>query len=268
MWWLVALLLLLEGCDPYAKLAKQPSVAAKDSAAFGYLSTKNYEAAIPLLEELLNMYRGMPRGEEILFHLAYAHYYNKEYYLAAHYFEEYVNTYPTGKYTEEAQFMNAYCYYRLSAPPELDQSETYTAIEKLRLFLLTYPESDYKERAERYLQMLYDNLAQKAFNQAKLYYNLGYYKAAVVAFENMLKEHPDAPQREEGFYYLFLASVKLADNSVEEKQLQRYLQALENYYKFADRYPQSPLLKKIESYYEYLQRQIQAHQKDSTLSRR
>ncbi len=249
-------LLMNSGCDPYAKLARSKNLADKDSAAFGYYHKQKYESAASLLEEIYPIYRGTPKAERILFALAEAKFHLGEYLLAAHYYKEYYRFHPAGKHYEEAAFKEGYCYYRMSPAYELDQAATEKAIETFQLFLLRFPESQYKEKVEEYIKELNNKLALKAFKQAELYYHIGHYKAAFVTFKNLSTEWFDSPYIEKIYYYWFLSAIELAKNSVDEKKQEREEQAKQIYLKFAVKFPNSELLKKAEKYYDGLQRKL------------
>jgi outer membrane protein assembly factor BamD len=72
----------------------------------------------------------------------------------------------------------------------------------------------------------------------------------VVALANSLKEYPDSKYREELMFMLLKSKYLLAINSVEEKKEQRLSAALDEYYTFADEFPESKFIKEAEKYKE------------------
>ena len=84
-----------------------------------------------------------------------------------------------------------------------------------------------------------DKLSYKAYLSAKNYYQREYYKAAAISLQNCLKDFPGSKYREEIMYMLFVSKYEMAVNSVEDKKLERYNNAQEEYYYFADEYPNS-----------------------------
>jgi outer membrane protein assembly factor BamD len=269
---LLGLLLSLSGCSLFHKgnkykikkinkLARSSRIEDRDSAAFFFYRIGKYEQASPILEDLLGTYRGTKRGEAILFALAETRFHLRDYLTAAHYYELYQTYYPLGERSEEAAFQEAYCYYLLSLVPELDQTDTRTAIEKFHLFLVHYPESRHSQQVIKYLEELQNKIASKAYQNALLYYKMGYYRAAKTALNLFLKDFPEFSNRDEAYYYLVLATKAYADLSVETKKLERYLEALEYYLKFAALYPNSPYLKKLESTIEEIEKNRKAYEK-------
>jgi outer membrane protein assembly factor BamD len=81
---------------------------------------------------------------------------------------------------------------------------------------------------------------------AYTYYKIGRYKSAIVAFKNAMKQHPTSPYTEEMMYYTTVSAYRLAENSVESKQLDRYLAMVDNYYSFLAEYPESKHIKELE----------------------
>ena len=242
-------ILLLSGtaCDPLAKLAKSGDVARKDSVAVAYYKKEKFENALLLLEELLGVYRGTPRAKDIYYMYAYSKYEIGEHVSAAFYFEDWARQYPRDEKVEEMRYMQAYCFYLISDPWYLDQSYTTKALETTQLFLQTFPYSDYKEKAEEIITELRERQARKAFEQAKLYHKIGYHRAAIVALDQLTKEYPDSKFREECHYLIIKSGNSYAKQSVADKKIMRYEEAIGYYEKFVDKYPNSKFVKEAEN---------------------
>ncbi len=241
--------LALAACDPCKKLAKSKSVADKDSAAYCYFHKKQYESAGILFEELMGLYRGTEKLEKTMFHYAKSKFKNAEFITSAYYFQEFVLQYPLGKYTEEATYLIAMSHYGMSNVHYLDQSDTYKAIEFMQLYLQRYPGGKYSSEAEKYIEEMRLKLAYKAFRLADLYYRMENYKSAVVAFKNVLADHPQSPYREEAAFKLFKSCYLYAKQSVKEKQLERYQSAETYYLRYLDRYPEGKFRREAETLY-------------------
>jgi len=99
-------------------------------------------------------------------------------------------------------------------------------------------------------------LELKAYDNAKLYYRMEDYKAATIAFKNMLNDFPDTEYREELLFLSLKANYKLASNSVEKKKKDRFEETIKSYTKFVDNYPSSSYLREAESIYEDAQKQL------------
>lgn len=259
---IISIVIGISCTNKYAKMAKKGGIAEKDSAAVYFFNKKNYESAMPLFEELLGVYRGTARYQKILYFYSYCKYGMNDFITAAFYFDEFVKQYPNSELTEEAQFMVANCYKAMSADYVLDQSETQKAIESFEFFIEQYPMSPRVEKAQEYIKQLREKLMIKAYEQANLYYKIGYYKSAVVAFKNFISDYPGSPYREEAAYKMIKSSLEYAKLSVESKQIERYENTIELYQKFIERYPNSNYLKNAEECYTEAQKSLEKIKKN------
>jgi outer membrane protein assembly factor BamD len=99
---------------------------------------------------------------------------------------------------------------------------------------------------------------KKAFNQAELYFNLRQYQAAVHSFENLLKDFPESPDAEEVRFMIVKSYFLLANNSIIDKQEERFQSALDSYQTFRRKYPESKYDKELESIIDTINKKIKA----------
>jgi outer membrane protein assembly factor BamD len=92
-------------------------------------------------------------------------------------------------------------------------------------------------------------LEEKSFNNAKLYFRTQFYKSAVVAFTNLLKDYPASRYKEESLFLSFKSAYYYALNSIETKQEERLKGAREEYIKLVDGFPKSRYLREAEGMY-------------------
>lgn len=78
-----------------------------------------------------------------------------------------------------------------------------------------------------------------------MYYDLGDYKAAVIALNNSLDKYPDTQFREEIMFLILKSRYLLAENSVREKQTERYQATVDEYYSFVGEFPDSDYSKEV-----------------------
>lgn len=244
------LIIMLCSCSKYQQLLKSTDLGHKYEMAVQYYNDKEYYKAFPLFEELITLYKGTAKGEEVYYYYAYCNYYLDDYILAGYYFKNFSKTYPNSKHAEECQYMNAYCYYLNSPIPSLDQTNTYKAIEEMQLFINAYSQSDRIAKCNELIDELRDKLETKTYRNSKLYYNLSEYKAAIVAFNTTLKEFPDTKYKEDIVFLILKSNYLLASNSVESKKEERLKLAVEAYNTFIEEYPNSDYAKEAESIYE------------------
>ena len=132
--------------------------------------------------------------------------------------------------------MFAYSYYMLSPEIQLDQTYTEKAMEAFQLFINTYPESSKLGECNGLMDILRKKMETKSFKSAQLYLKTGKYRAAAIAFANMLKDYPDTQFAEEASFLVVKAYHLYAQHSIPSKQSDRYLEAIEAYKDFVYRY--------------------------------
>ncbi len=246
---LTVTLLSLGACKSrFEKLRLSNDVAKKYQEGIKLYNKKDYNKALILFEGLVQKYRGTAEAEDLNYYYAYTLYRLKDYTTARYKFKEFADTYPASKNAEECRYMGAYCYYLDSPKSSLDQDNTYKAIDALQLFINLYPKSDRAIQAAQYIANLRDKLETKAFDNAKLYFDLGgyditNYKSAVVALKNAQIEFPDIKYAEEMNLLIIKSQYMYAKNSYAVRQEDRFNEAIEYYNEFVEGYPNSILIK-------------------------
>ena len=246
----VLLIVVLTSCGDYNKILKSTDYEFKYKKAIEYYEEGEYVKAAGLFQELVNIYRGTSRADQIYYFYAKSMIGQKDYLMANHYFKTLLEEFPASGFAEEAQFMVGYTGYLMSPKPRLDQSVTKKAIESLQLYINLYPYNERVEEANRLIDELRNKLVYKSFLSAKLYYDFENYKAAVIAITNSLQEHPDSKYREDLMYMLLKSKYLLAINSVEEKKEERLSSALDEYFTFVDEFPESEYKDEVDEFYE------------------
>lgn len=255
---LLLAVLVLASCSPYNTLLKQTTdIEYRYEAAKEYYINGEYSKAVPLLEGLVRVFKGSVKADESLFLLAMCYYESHDYYTASQYFTTYYKNYPRGQYTELSRFYSGKSLYSGITEPELDQTDTYTAINELQLFMEYFPTSKYRDEAQKMLFDMHDVLVKKEYLSAKLYYELGdymaymgnNYQACIVTAQNVLKDYPYTSFREDLSILILRAKYMMAYHSIESKKIDRYRDALDEYYSFKNEFPSSKYLSEAEEYY-------------------
>ena len=247
---LIGMLLVTAGCSNYQKLLKSTNVDEKYAAALKYYEKEDYYRANQLLNDVLPMLGGRPEGERARFLFAHTHFMQREFLLSAYQFQLFYETYPRSEFAEEAIFLYAKSQYMSSPGYEQDQSTTVTALESLLEFQSRFPNSQFAEETNNMINELNVKLDRKAFDSARLYYQLRYYKSAVVSLTNFINEHAGSPYSEEAAFLRLDAQYRFALESVLNKQQERYNEAVEFYLSFIDLHPQGKFLRDAEKVYE------------------
>ncbi len=240
---------IFTSCGEYNKVLKSSDANLKYTKAMEYYEQGRYERALPLFEELISLYRGTIKSEKIYFYYAYSNYYMFNFLLSSYYFGNFVKTYPTSEFAEEALFMSGFSDYKSSPVYSLDQTDTYTAIDNLQIFMSTYPQSPLVDSCNVLVLELRSKLEKKAFENAFLYYKLGEYKSASIAFKDVLKDFPESAHKEEVLYWMLVTKYEVATKSIDSKKKERYEETINAYYKFVDSYPESKRVQSAERYF-------------------
>ena len=205
-----------------------------------------WEGASNLFEACRHVYVGSPREDSLSFYNARCKFKQHNWEEASTLLDEHRRKFGRSPFIEDAEGMYALCYYYMSPTPERDQTITSQAIIAITEFLSRYPESENRQQFEDMLEELTQRLIEKSYMNAYTYYKIGRYKSAIVAFKNSMKRYPDSPYREKMMYYTAVSAYRLAANSVEHKQVDRYIAMLDHYYSFLSEFPESKHLKEIE----------------------
>ena len=246
----LSLAILLISCDGYNRLLKSSNYELKLQKAQEYYGKGSYVKASALFEELIPVYKGSDKAEEIYYYFSYCNYYQGDYSLSQYHFKNYFRSFPTGKHAEECLFMNAYCYYLNSPVYKLDQTDTKNAMAELQNFIDLYPESTRIDSCNKINDLLRGKLEQKEHDIINQYFNIGDYKAAIASSKNFQKDFPESNFIDEMLFTTIDSYYLLAINSLETKKLERLNLAMESYLKLVDLYPKSSYRPKAESVYE------------------
>lgn len=255
---------VVSSCGDYNKILKSTDYEFKHKKAIEYFEEGEFVKAGTLFQELVNIYRGTTRADQIYYFYAKSLMGQKDYLMATHYFKSLLKEFPGSEFAEESQFMVGYNSYLLSPKARLDQTVTREAIESLQLYMNLYPYSDRVDEANRLIDELTTKLVYKSYLNARLYYDFGNFKAASIALENSLREYPDSPYREELMYMLLKSKYLLAVNSVEDKKVERLSSALDEYFSFVDEFPDSKHRQEVDRFYNTVADQLNYDEQQET----
>lgn len=267
---LLLVLTMLTACSEFSAVLKSDDYEYKYEAAKALYADGQYRQAAELFSMLLAPLKGTSYGEESLYMLAESNLKAKDYESAAMFFKKYYQVYPKGHYMEMARFNSGYSLYKQVADIRLDQTSTMEAIREYQDFLDYCPNTSLKEQTHAVIYELQDRLVEKEYLSAKLYYDLGTYtlnsiyggnnyEACVVTAQNALKDYPyaSAGLRENLSILILRAKYHLARQSVEAKRVERFRDAIDEYYAFENDFPESKYLQEANSIFRYSQRMVE-----------
>ncbi|KAA6233266.1 outer membrane protein assembly factor BamD [Chlorobium phaeovibrioides] len=223
----------LWGCSSQKPAVKaETQVKEGYSRASEFYQKEEYEKAAAELEPLLFSSRATALEDDVLFLLADSYFHSEQYLLSSDMYDRLLQQVPRSPFREQAGFMLAQSYEKLSPVYELDQEYTRKAIESYSLWLGEYGTRDsaavsrdldtyrellkinpdnasYRERFEGFsremkrqgsithatkaIPVLYDKLAASAYSVARQYVVLKKYKAAGIAFDEVVSRYSQTP---------------------------------------------------------------------------
>ena len=249
---MIAATLFLSSCaNQFNRVLKSTDMPMKYEYAKEYFATGKYNHAITLLNDLISFQKGTDNAQESLYMLGMAQYMSRDFESASATFKKYGSSYPKGLYAEHAAFYVGQSLYESAPEPRLDQTPTMGAITAYQEFLDRYPDSELRPEAQQRLFELQDKLIMKELLNAQLYYNLGgyfgnlnandesNYESCIITAQNALKTYPFSKLREDFSLLIMKSKFELAENSTEQRKLERYRDAEDECYGFLNEFPES-----------------------------
>ena len=252
------IIISLASCSQFEKLRKSGDYALMYRRAFDYYNAGDYIRSAQLFDDIVSIYSVTNKADTILYYRAMSYFKQKDYLTASHYFTQHYRDQRQSPFAEECEYLAGYCHCMQSPRPELDQASTMAAIEAFQIFLVRHPDSKYAGDAGKYLSDMKDKLVDKSYLTAKLYYNLGQYKASITALNNSLDDYPETIYREELMYLLLRSSYLLAENSVPARKRERFQSTVDEYYSFFGEFPESKYVKEAQRMYDRADRYLKA----------
>ncbi len=240
----------------YELLLNSNDVDGKYEAAFMYFNEGKYMKAAALFESLSIMTDGTEKDDTVKYYWGLSNYKAKDYYTADANFESFVESYPRSPFASEARYLRLDCLFMQTLRYELDQTPTYKALSAISEYMIEFPSSSHIQTCRDMLVDLNERLDRKAYEAAKLYYKMEDYLAARVAFRNVLKDDSENIYREDILYYIAISSYKYASLSVPDKQKERYLTFVDDYFNFVGELPESHYRRELDVVYRRAQRAL------------
>ncbi len=235
----MAALLQISCVSTYEKVLRSTDVDVKYKAAHDYFNKGKYKKAADMFDHINLLVQGLPQEDTVAFYHGLSNFRYGDYSTAETILAKFIEVYPRSVFHTEAQYLRIKCLYDDTYRYELDQTPTRKAMAVISEFMYENPQSEYYPVCKDMMADLMERLERKSFESAKIYYTMEDYKAARYALKNVLKDNADNQYRESVLYYTALSSYKYAYNSIEEKQKERYLDFIDDYYNFISEYPES-----------------------------
>ncbi len=267
--WILFLTLFLASCGGSKKTAKKsgpsksitkilknPDAAYKLRMAEQFYANKKWNKAQAIFEDIMPYYKTTVTFEDIYYKYAYCAYYQNDFMNAENLFKSFLEIFPNSTKAEEVDYMRAFCYYKQSPKPELDQTNTSRTIGMMQIFINTHPGSARIKEANSIIDLCRQKLEIKGNKSAQLYFDMGQFRAAGVAFTEVLDNYPDSELADHYKLMIIKSYYRFAELSVEERKVERFEQVVTECNEFIDRFPESKLKNEVDQFMNLSQKNI------------
>jgi outer membrane protein assembly factor BamD len=254
--WIVLAVVFLASCNGIGKIVKNPDPDYKLRMAEKYYAKKKYAQAQVIYEDVMPYFKASKEFEDIYYKYAYAAYYQDDFMNAENLFKTYLEIFPNSPRAEEVDYMRAYTFYKRSPKPELDQTNTVKAMNMMQIFINTHPGSARIKEANEIIDICRGKLEVKDQKAAQLYFDLGQFRAAGVAFTNLQNDFPESQKADEYKLMVIKSYFRFAEMSIIDKQPERYELVITEATEFVDRFPDSKLRKEAEEFLQLSQNNL------------
>jgi outer membrane protein assembly factor BamD len=237
----------LSACNSLEKIQKSSNTEYKLQKANEFYDKAQYAKAIVFYEELLTVFKGTKRFEDIYYKYAMSYYKQRSYLAASYHFKNFSDLFPNSKRAEEARFLHSKSLFEQAPEYTLDQANTKRTINELQNFINTHPKSNKVKDANEMIDDSRFKLELKDKYAAELYLKVSQYRAAAIYFEQIINKYPDSKFIDYYQYRILQSRYKYAKQSIETKQKERFTQVLEDYAYFKSINPKNVYQKDIES---------------------
>lgn len=263
---LLALLVVAAGCGGGPPTFGSAQEAYERGAA--EFERGRYDRAIEYLRTALDFGRTSELADDAQLMLARSYAGDRQYLLAGNEFTRFIEFYRADPRIEQAAYERIQAYAALSPRYELDQTDTRQALNYIRLYLQQYPESPNTVAAAELAEEMREKLARKMYESGRLYERRELYEAAVLTYRDVLAEYPTSAYTDDALVGAIRAQIAFADNSVRDRQAERYDEAVQIYQQLISIFPQSPLLPEAEALYDVAYQGYRAAGGEATASGR
>ncbi len=165
--------------------------------------------------------------------LADIHFKEEEYEEARFHYQKFTELYPAHKFVDRAHFYKAMSNFQLADLASRDLSPVHSSLKGFENFINDFPNSQYKEQAQKRIHQCLDILAQNIFEIGKFYFRTGSYQSAILRLKSLMLEYPNHS-------YIPEAEFLLGESYFHE---QNYSDARTHYKTVLEKYPRSEFAK-------------------------
>ncbi|WP_020675483.1 outer membrane protein assembly factor BamD [Geopsychrobacter electrodiphilus] len=202
------LLILLTACNP--TIVPPPRSADyyfKEGERF--FDSHLYEDAVASWKKVRDSYYSPELNKLAELKIAEAQYLSDNFEEAASSYSAFVKEHPRDKRLPDALYFLGMSYYKQMLSEDRDQTATENALHTFQRFMKDYPSDKRIEEVSVLVQRTRNRLAEREVYIGRFYLRTGHYQAAINRLKGILKEFPNYYYRDEAFFYLGTAYLKL-----------------------------------------------------------
>lgn len=160
-------------CSGYSKVLKSNDSNLKYQTAIEYTDKGKYNKALTLFQDVAHVYAQSARADTLAYYTGLCYYKSGDFVSSAELFDGFRRRFGRSPFLEDAEYMYAKGFYFSSPKPEYDQTATHQALQAITEYLDRYPNSVKKDQLIENMIELRQKLYDKAFMNAKVYYDIG-----------------------------------------------------------------------------------------------
>jgi outer membrane protein assembly factor BamD len=228
------LAVFLLGCSS-SEITHALSVEERFAAAKKLFDDGDYLQAVDGFTVITLQYQGSAFAADAQYYLGECRFERGEFLLASFEYSVVKRNYPASPRVADAQYKTALAYYNLAPKASLDQQYTKRAIDEFQSFLEYYPAHEKAVEADARIKELTGRLAKKAYENAIQYVKMGYFRASIFYFDDVIENYHDTE-------FAPLAIVEKTELLISRS---KYMEAHAEISRFIERYPTSVLRGRI-----------------------
>ncbi len=232
----------LGSCNGYERVLKNPDLNYRLTKANEFYDKKKWGQAMELYKSLIPPLKGTKNYEPLYYRYCYSFYYLKDYLQASYHFKNFIEYFPTSRDAEECEYMHALCLFKEAPKASLEQTNTVRAMGAMQSFVNQHPGSRRVAEASKIIDEGRRRLEEKEAGSAKLYFQIGQWKAASVAYASVLRAYPESAAADLYQLMIVRSLYNYAQQSISEKQEERYASVVAEASELKELYPTSSYL--------------------------
>lgn len=230
-----------------------PTVEQRFNKAKALFDDGDYLEAINEFTVITLQYQGSAFAADAQYYLGECRFEREEYILSAFEYSVVRTSYPASPRVPEAHYKMALSYYMQSPKPVLDQQNTRKAIDEFQAFVEYNPAHPLAPDASAKIKELTERLAFKAYEAARQYERMEYYRAAILSYDVVIEKFHDTD-------YAPLAYLDKADLLVRRL---RFREAEGIIKEFKSKYPNSVLRSRADGILEKIKEELEVNRGDA-----